>query len=266
MARIRFSTTTTTPTIGVPRRRWHKPIYNHNLFVKCSPAFVFRAQLLHVSGDAGKQLGVGATGKGAHAIAAGGGGGGGAAPDEVAAAGGLEGERSSGGDLHVAPERVAGGGEASSAADRAPAGRVAELEECVAHAEKEVGERDEMIGFMSRRIEDEGLGGREHYGKKSREWFQKEVEEEELVGSTRRLEEEVEKNHRTLGAAAAGEEPCRVGADGDGGCRCEGCISGCLLYTSTNPCNSPITKPNHTARKESVDSIAPHEHALCSLL
>ena len=185
-------TTTTTPTIGVPRRRWHKPIYNHNLFVKCSPAFVFRAQLLHVSGDAGKQLGAGATGKGAHAIAAGGGGGGGAAPDEVAAAGGLEGERSSGGDLHVAPERVAGGGEASSAADRAPAGRVAELEECVAHAEKEVGERDEMIGFMSRRIEEEGLGGREHYGKKSREWFQKEVEEEELVGSTRSLEEEVE--------------------------------------------------------------------------
>ncbi|XP_027909622.1 uncharacterized protein LOC114168845 isoform X2 [Vigna unguiculata] len=71
-------------------------------------------------------------------------------------------------------------------------GRVAELEECVARAEKEVGERDEMIGFMSRRIEEEGLGGREHYGKKSGEWFPKEVEEEELVGSTRSLEEEVE--------------------------------------------------------------------------
>ncbi|XP_047159206.1 eukaryotic translation initiation factor 3 subunit A [Vigna umbellata] len=71
-------------------------------------------------------------------------------------------------------------------------GRVAELEDCVARAEKEVGERDEMIGFMSRRIEEEGLGGGEHYGKKSGEWFQKEVEEEELVGSTRSLEEEVE--------------------------------------------------------------------------
>ncbi|ESW30133.1 hypothetical protein PHAVU_002G127600 [Phaseolus vulgaris] len=74
-------------------------------------------------------------------------------------------------------------------------GRVVELEECVTRAEKEVGERDEMIGFMSRRIEEEGLGGREQYGKKSGEWFQKEEEEEEeedLVGSTRSLEEEIE--------------------------------------------------------------------------
>ena len=56
-----------------------------------------------------------------------------------------------------------------------------------------MGERDEMIGFMSRRIEEEGLGGREQYGKKSGEWFQKEEEEEEdLVGSTRSLEEEIE--------------------------------------------------------------------------
>ncbi|QCE02893.1 hypothetical protein DEO72_LG8g909 [Vigna unguiculata] len=115
-------TTTATPTTGVPRRRWHKPIYNHNLFVKCSSAFVFRAQLLHVSGDVGKQLGADATGKGVHVVVAGGGGGGGAVPDEVAAAGGLEGERSSGGDLRVAPERVTGGGEASSAADRGGGG------------------------------------------------------------------------------------------------------------------------------------------------
>jgi len=81
-------------------------------------AFVFRAKLLHVSSHAGKQLRAGAAGKGAHAVAAGGGGGGGAAPDEVATAGGLEGERSRGGDLRVAPERVAGGGEAPAAADR----------------------------------------------------------------------------------------------------------------------------------------------------
>jgi len=40
----------------------------------------------------------------------------------VEAAGGLEGERSSGGDLRVAPERVAGGGEAFSAADRGGGG------------------------------------------------------------------------------------------------------------------------------------------------
>ncbi|KAG5134618.1 hypothetical protein JHK82_025806 [Glycine max] len=72
-------------------------------------------------------------------------------------------------------------------------GRVAELEDAAARAERDVAERDEMIGFMSRRIEDEGLGGRERevYGKKSEEWFQK--EEDEMVGSTARsLEEEVE--------------------------------------------------------------------------
>ena len=41
---------------------------------------------------------------------------------------------------------------------------MAELEDAAARAE-----RDEMIGFMSWRIEDEGLGGRERevYGKKS---------------------------------------------------------------------------------------------------
>lgn len=61
--------------------------------------------------------------------------------------------------------------------------RVAELEDAAARAEREVSERDEMIGFMSRRIEEEGLG------KKSREW---EEEEEEMVGSTtsRNVEEE----------------------------------------------------------------------------
>ena len=74
-------------------------------------------------------------------------------------------------------------------------GRVAELEDAAARAERDVAERDEMIGFMSRRIEDEGLGWRERerevYGKKSEEWFQK--EEDEMVGSTARsLEEEVE--------------------------------------------------------------------------
>lgn len=74
-------------------------------------------------------------------------------------------------------------------------GRVAELEDAAAHGERDVAERDEMIGFMSRRIEDEGLGGRERerevYGKKSEEWFQK--EEDEMVGSpARNLEEEVE--------------------------------------------------------------------------
>ncbi|KAJ1427438.1 hypothetical protein SESBI_09691 [Sesbania bispinosa] len=49
----------------------------------------------------------------------------------------------------------------------------------VEELEREVAERDEMIGFMSRRIEEEGLGGcqsRGHYsvvaGKKSREWSQ----------------------------------------------------------------------------------------------
>ncbi|KAK7309487.1 hypothetical protein RJT34_06249 [Clitoria ternatea] len=88
--------------------------------------------------------------------------------------------------------------------------RVAELEESKARADREVAERDEMISFMSRRIEEEGLGAcqsREHYGvggkKKNREWFHKEEEEEEeeeeneeeeedMVGSTRSVEEEVE--------------------------------------------------------------------------
>ncbi|TKY70140.1 hypothetical protein E2542_SST06427 [Spatholobus suberectus] len=65
--------------------------------------------------------------------------------------------------------------------------RVAELEEAAARAERDVAERDEMIGFMSRRIEEEGLGGREHHGKKGRDW-----EEKEMVGTTRSLEEEVE--------------------------------------------------------------------------
>ncbi|KAJ1431157.1 hypothetical protein SESBI_07397 [Sesbania bispinosa] len=73
----------------------------------------------------------------------------------------------------------------------------AESKARVEELEREVAERDEMIGFMSRRIEEEGLGGcqsRGHYGmvagKKSREWFQK--EEEEMVGTTRNVEEEVE--------------------------------------------------------------------------
>ncbi|KHN06095.1 hypothetical protein glysoja_039804 [Glycine soja] len=64
---------------------------------------------------------------------------------------------------------------------------MAELEDAAARAE-----RDEMIGFMSWRIEDEGLGGRERerYGKKSEEWFQK---VEDMVGSTATsLEEEEE--------------------------------------------------------------------------
>ena len=71
-------------------------------------------------------------------------------------------------------------------------GRVAELEDAAAHGERDVAERDEMIGFMSRRIEEEGLGGRERerYGKKSEEWFQK---VEDMVGSTATsLEEEEE--------------------------------------------------------------------------
>ena len=49
--------------------------------------------------------------------------------------------------------------------------------------------RDEIVRFVSRRIEDEGLGGRERevYGKKNEEWF------DEVVGSiARSLEEEVE--------------------------------------------------------------------------
>ncbi|XP_027361503.1 golgin subfamily A member 6-like protein 2 [Abrus precatorius] len=67
--------------------------------------------------------------------------------------------------------------------------RVAELEESKARVEREVAERDEMISFMSRRIEEEGLGGcqsREHYG------VDEEEEEEEMVGTTRNVEEQVE--------------------------------------------------------------------------
>ncbi|KAK7307373.1 hypothetical protein VNO77_40378 [Canavalia gladiata] len=78
-------------------------------------------------------------------------------------------------------------------------GRVAELEDSKARGEKEVAERDEMISFMSRRIEEEGLGGcqtREHYGAPGKKWFQKEEEaeeeDEEMVGTTRNVEEEVE--------------------------------------------------------------------------
>ncbi|KAK7407051.1 hypothetical protein VNO78_08691 [Psophocarpus tetragonolobus] len=71
--------------------------------------------------------------------------------------------------------------------------RVAELEDAATRAEKEVADRDEMIGFMSKRIEEEGLGGRELYGKKCGEWFRKEEEEEDMVGSTATsLEDEIE--------------------------------------------------------------------------
>eukprot|EP00256_Glycine_max_P017527 XP_003534324.2 uncharacterized protein LOC100817102 [Glycine max] len=164
-----------------------------------------RPELLHVPRNAGQQLRPGAAGQGTLTLPARGGCGRGAPADEVAAAGGLQGQRARSGDLRLAPERVAGGGEAPPAPDRRRGrreiarlrGRVAELEDAAARAERDVAERDEMIGFMSRRIEDEGLGGRERererevYGKKSEEWFQK--EEDEMVGSTARsLEEEVE--------------------------------------------------------------------------
>ncbi|XP_020215988.1 uncharacterized protein LOC109799777 isoform X2 [Cajanus cajan] len=66
--------------------------------------------------------------------------------------------------------------------------RVADLEDASARAHKELADRDEMIGFMSRRIEEEGFGGTELHGKKSREW----EEEEDMVGSTRHVEEEEE--------------------------------------------------------------------------
>ncbi|CAK8540248.1 unnamed protein product [Lathyrus sativus] len=79
----------------------------------------------------------------------------------------------------------------------------------VEELEREVVERDEMIGFISRRFQEEGLGGcgsREHYGGNNYnnsggtggggggggEWFHK--EEDEMVGTTAdsRVDEEVD--------------------------------------------------------------------------
>ncbi|KAL2348802.1 hypothetical protein Fmac_002802 [Flemingia macrophylla] len=71
--------------------------------------------------------------------------------------------------------------------------RVAELEDAAARAQKELGERDEMIGFMSRRIEEEGLGGREVHGKKSsREWDEEEDMARNVVEEAEEEEEQLE--------------------------------------------------------------------------
>ncbi|XP_019446928.1 PREDICTED: uncharacterized protein LOC109350211 isoform X2 [Lupinus angustifolius] len=61
----------------------------------------------------------------------------------------------------------------------------------VEELEKEVGERDEMIRFMSRKVEEEGLGGWRcrDYGVgdevKGREWFQDEVDSEFLASASK---------------------------------------------------------------------------------
>ncbi|XP_061352104.1 uncharacterized protein LOC133297057 isoform X2 [Gastrolobium bilobum] len=82
-------------------------------------------------------------------------------------------------------------------------GKMEESKARVDELEREVAERDDMISFMSRRIEEEGLGAcqsREYYGvpgKKSSEWFQKEEEEEEcMVGTARNVEVIYEHQHQ----------------------------------------------------------------------